>query len=160
MANAFIRVHEHKVQEFVQPGGEVYNLVYDTAKTTRYLAIGHIKSRTYELARSIQVNRPHNKHTLKIASLVFTRAKHALWVHDGTANNGTGYIYPRNGKYLTVPRDKRSTQSGSTLRRVWRNGSASSPGGKPYFRTTAVRGQRANPYLEKGLSEAMGMLRH
>ncbi|ALY10563.1 hypothetical protein FDH86_gp028 [Arthrobacter phage Tank] len=157
----FIRVHEHKVREFIQPGGEVYDLVYNTAKTTKYLAAEvHINSRSGELKRSLQVNRPHSRHTLGIASLVFTRAKHALWVHDGTANAGTGYIYPKNGKYLVVPGKKGGSVRGGTLRKVWRNGSAEATGSKPYFTTLAVRGQKPNPYLEKALSEAMGRLSH
>ncbi|QWY81324.1 hypothetical protein SEA_RIZWANA_27 [Arthrobacter phage Rizwana] len=157
----FIRVHEHKVREFIQPGGEVYDLVYNTARTTKYLAEAvHINSRSGELARSLQANRPHTKHTLAISSLVFTRAKHALWVHDGTANAGTGYIYPKHGKYLAVPRAKGGSVRGGTLRRAWRNGKPETRGEKPYFTTLAVRGQKPNPYLEKALAEAMAMLKH
>lgn len=157
----FIRVHEHKVREFIKPGGEVYDLVYNTAKTTKYLAGEvHIHSRSGELKRSLQANRPHSRHTLGIASLVFTRAKHALWVHDGTANKGTGFIYPKNGSYLVVPRAKGGSVRGGTLRRVWRNGTVETRGEKPYFTTLRVRGQKPNPYLEKALSEAMAKLHH
>jgi hypothetical protein len=157
--NAFIRVHDAKVQEYLQPGGEVNDLVHDVAKETRRYARGFIRSRSGELARRIQVNRPRQTGPWLIASLVFTRSHYALSVHEGTANNGAGYIYPTRHKYLTVPVNRRSAQSGSTLKAAWRSGGRYTMNGKPYYSMLRVHGQKANPFLAKGLSAAMADLR-
>jgi hypothetical protein len=157
-ANAFVRIHDAKVQEFLQPGGEVNELVHEVARDTRFFARGHIRNRTGELARMIQVNKPSQTGPWLVASLVFTRTKYALYVHEGTANNGAGYIYPKNHKYLTVPRDRRSTVSGSTLKRAWRSGGRYTMNQRPYYSMLRVHGQKANPFLQKGLHEAMARL--
>lgn len=159
--NAFVRVNDEAVQRYLRDGEAVGDLVHDTAKLTRYFARGHINSRTGELSRMIQVNRPSRSGTWETSSLVWTRTKYALWVHDGTAGNGAGYIYPKNGQYLTIPRGhETSTVSGGTLRKAWRNGGlVAFPDGKPYYTAERIHGQKANPYLEKGLSEAMAQIR-
>lgn len=156
--NVWVRVHEWRVQEFIQPGGEVYDLVHDVARDARFHARRYIHSRSGKLAAGIQVNRPTRRHQLAIASTVFTRTSYALYVHEGTANNGTGYIYPKNGKVLTVPRSKTSV-SGGTLRKMWRGGQMQSTEAKPYFTARRVRGQKSNPFLRKGLRDAMAQLR-
>ncbi|UOK18345.1 hypothetical protein SEA_BRUHMOMENT_28 [Arthrobacter phage BruhMoment] len=159
-ANAFVRIHEHKVQEFLEPGGEVNDLVHDISKLTKYFARGHIHNRTGTLGRMIQVNRPSRSGAFEIRGLVFTRTSYALYVHEGT-----GTIYAKNGRYLAVPRRRQGNPnlSGGTLRRMWKASQARKThkmsGGKPYFTTTHISGQRANPFLQKGLHEAMGTLR-
>lgn len=159
--NAWVRVHDHKVREYIKPGGDVNKMVHDVALETRRNARRYfIKNRTHRLAAGIQVNRPKQLGAWTIASTVFTRTKYALWVHEGTANNGYGYIVPKGSKYLVVPRNhETSTKSGSTLRAAWRDGSRETRGDKPYFLAKRVHGQRANPYLANGLSMAMAKLR-
>lgn len=156
MGNAWVRIHDHQIREYNKAGGEVNQLVHQVAIETRRFARKFINHRTHRLSAGIQVNRPKPMGAWSIASTVFTRTKYALWVHEGTANNGYGYIVPKGGRYLVVPRDhKYSTKSGSTLRTVWRNGSRETRGDKPYFLATKVHGQRANPYLANGMSAAM-----
>lgn len=157
--NVWVRVHEWRVQEYLQPGGEVYDLVHDVARDARFHARTYIHNRSGKLAAGIQVNRPSRTNGLAIASTVFTRTSYALYVHEGTANNGAGYIYPKNGKVLTIPRAKGGSVSGGTLRKMWRGGKVASTEGKPYFTARRVHGQRANPFLRKGLRDAMAQLR-
>lgn len=158
--NAWVRVHEHEVQEFLEPGGEVNKLIHDTAILTKYFAQGHINNRTGRLAEMIQVNRPSRSGAYEIRSLVFTRTSYAIYVHQGTDR-----IFAKNGAYLAVPRkrQKNPNLSGGTLRRMWKNSQARKnnkmTGSKPYFTTRSVAGQKPNPFLKKGLSEAMGTLR-
>lgn len=158
--NAFVRVHESAVQSFLLPGQPVDKLVHDTAILTKYFAQGHINNRTGTLSRMIQVNRPSRSGALETTSLVFTRTKYALYVHDGTSR-----IFPKHGKYLAVPRRRQGAPnlSGGTLRKMWKASKARKhnkmTGGKPYFTTRSVSGQKANPFLKLGLSEAMALLR-
>lgn len=156
--NAFIRVHDAKVQEFIQPGGEVNDLVHSVALDTRFYARGFINNRSGELGARIQVNRPSQTGPWLISSLVFTRSHYALYVHEGTANNGAGYIYPTNHKYLTVPVNRRSAVSGGNLKKQWRSGGRYTMSQKPYYSMLRVHGQKANPFLAKGLSAAMAEL--
>lgn len=37
---------------------------------------------------------------LKVTARVESRAPHSLYQHEGTANNGAGYIYPRTARVL------------------------------------------------------------
>lgn len=157
-ANAFVRIHDAKVQEFLQPGGEVNELVHDVARDTRHFARLHINNRSGELGRRLQVNKPSQTGPWLVASLVFTRSHYALYVHEGTANNGAGYIYPTNHKYLTVPRNRRSAESGGTLKRMYRSGGKYTMHQRPYYSMLRVHGQKANPFLQKGLHEAMAQL--
>lgn len=155
--NAYLRVHEYRVQEFLEPGGEVNKLVHDVAILTKYFAQGHINNRTGTLGRMIQVNRPSRSAMFATTALVFTRTSYALYVHDGTSR-----IFAKSGKYLAVPRKKQGNPntSGGTLRRAWINGKRRGVGGeKTYFTTRSVAGQAANPFLRKGLSEAMATIR-
>lgn len=157
--NAFVRVHESAVQSFLAPGQPVEKLVHDTARLTKYFAQGHINSRTGTLSRMIQVNRPSRTGALELRSLVFTRTSYALYVHEGT-----GRIFPKNGKYLAIPRRKQGAPnlSGGTLRKMWKNDKRAKESkmgsNKPYFVAVSVSGQSANPFLAKGLHEAMATL--
>lgn len=152
--NVFFRVHEHKVQEFLMPGQPVNNVVHRVALDSRRIARTMIHNRTGALSRGIQVNRPAPYGLLKISSLVFTRTKHAMWVHEGTKE-----IRPKKRRMLTVPKHAQMNGlnlSGGTLRKQWRASKGHDfPAGKPYFTARKIRGQRANPYLRVGMEVAI-----
>lgn len=157
--NAFVRVHDWEVQSFMLPGQPVDKLVHDTAILTKYFAQGHINNRTGLLGRMIQANRPSRSGAFKNSATVFTRTSYALYVHEGT-----DAIFPTHGKYLTVPKENQGgplNLSGGTLRKMWRrSGGRQEYGGvRPYFTARHISGQRANPFLSKGLHEAMGTIR-
>lgn len=164
--NAWVRIHEHEVQEFINPGGEVYDEIHKVAKNTRRASWGYINSRTGKLKGMIQVNRPSRTGAFELRALVFTRTSYAIYVHEGTAGNGAGYITPKHGRYLAVPRHRQGpgtgNPSGGTLRRMWKNSQArkyNKMGSKPYFTTEKIHGQKANPFLRKGMEDAMAVFR-
>lgn len=128
------RVHEAAVQSFNLPGQPVYEeVVWNTTKTTRELAILYAPKRTGKLAANIRASRPKPTGIYTLASSVSAAVGYAAYVHDGT----TGPIYP-NGSYLKVP---------------YRNGAKSK--GKLFFFAESVAGQKANPFLADALKQAM-----
>lgn len=143
----FFRVHEGAVASFMNPGDAVDDLVWDITQTTRDLAILYAPKRKGTLKRSIRASRPKRTSLYKNQSNVTANAAHALWVHDGVS----GRIYPKGGKYLTVPL-REGTLSGSDIRagRNRRKGDA-----RPFWLATSVRGQKAQPFLAEALGVAM-----
>lgn len=156
--NVFFRVHENKVQEYLMPGQAVNDMVYQTAVDARRIARLAIHNRTGTLARMIQVNRPARYGVYKISSLVFTRTKYALYVHEGTPT-----IFPKKRKVLTIPKHAQNNGlnfSGSALRQQWRAGGVGTfPAGRPFFTAKSISGQRANPYLRIGMEAALAKQR-
>jgi hypothetical protein len=129
------RVHETAVQSFNLPGQPVYeDVVWKTAQTTRTLAILYAPKRTGKLAANIRASRPKPTGIYTLASSVSAAVGYAAFVHDGT----TGPIYASGARYLKVP---------------YRNGAQSK--GKLFFFAESVRGQKANPFLEDALKQAM-----
>lgn len=127
----FFRVHEEAVASYVQPGGQVSDLVYFVAKEAQVFARTYIHNRSGRLAANLQANRPQAEGPWKTTSLVFTNIKYAKYVIHGTY----GPIYPTHGKWLRY----------------------SSRGGV-YF-AKSVNGQHANDFLGKGLADAMATIR-
>lgn len=138
------RIHNAAIASFMDPGDAVDDLVWDTLKTTRDLAILYAPMRTGTLKRSIRANRPHRTGLFTNSGIVYSNARHALWVHDGTPR-----IYPR-GRWLTVP-NRPGHVSGAALR----HGGPKSGPGRMYFLTHSVRGQRPQPFLADALHVAM-----
>lgn len=136
------RVHESAVLSYMD---EVDDLVWDVLQTTRDLAKLYAPSRTNRLRSSIRASRPKRYGIYKYSGTVSASVKHALWVHDGTSR-----IYPKMGKYLTVPQHK-GPLSGTALKAAGGSGK-----NKLYFLAKSVRGQRAQPYLKDALGEALG----
>lgn len=152
MPSAYFHVHEGPVHAYHEPGGEVYNLIWEVGTAAAVLARGYVGKRSYKLHNTIQANRPSQRGGYAIAGLLFANAKHALWHHEGTPQ-----IFPKKGRYLTVPRGHEGTKiSGGQLRRNWMGESKGSRGAKPYFLARTISGQKGNPYLRDGLEDAMG----
>ena len=143
----FIRIHENIVQSYIQPGGEVYDLVWDVAKNSQRFARAHVNDRTGRLSKSITANRPKVDGIYQNSSLVWTNLKYATWVHEGTPT-----IFPVHGTHLAVP-NARGIAKGSELKKLHLSG-----GPKLYHTRKSVSGQDANPFLLYGLREALTLL--
>lgn len=129
------RVHEAAVQSFLLPGEPVYEeVVWKTAQTTRTLAILYAPKRTGRLAASIRASRPRPTGVYELASSVSASIGYAIYVHEGVE----GRIYPSSGRYLKVP---------------YRGGAAVK--GKTFFFAESVAGQKANPFLEDAMKQAL-----
>lgn len=149
----YIRVHEAAVSSYIMPGGEVSDLVNEVARNAQAFAKGYVNSRTGRLVSNIRMNYARPTSPLTTSSMVYANIKHAIWVHEGTGLTSGGFIYP-NGKYLVLPKDLGGSVSGGDLYR-----SRTRNGPKLYFFAKKVRGQAANPYLAKGLRDAMRLIR-
>lgn len=144
----FFRVHEGAVASFMNPGDDVDELVWDVTRTTRDLAILYAPVRTGKLKGSIRGSRPKRTGVYTNASNVTANIGYALYVHDGVK----GRIYPKSGKYLTVPLVPGSV-SGAAIRG---SGGNRRPGdGRGYFLAKSVRGQASQPFLADALKVAM-----
>lgn len=144
----FYRVHEGAVASFMNPGDDVDELVWGVTRTARDLAIIYAPVRSGKLKGSIRGTRPKRTGVYTNASNVTANVRYAPWVHDGVP----GRIYPKTGKYLTVPL-RAGTLSGTQIR-----GSAGNrrPGdARAYFLAKSVRGQASQPFLADALKVAM-----
>jgi hypothetical protein len=144
------RVHEAAVHSFNAPGQPVYEeVVWKTAWVARDLAILYAPKRTGKLAKSIAASRPKPTGIWTLASSVSASVGYAAYVHDGVS----GRIYPKGGRYLTVP-SRRGIRSGAEIRAAYasnrRRGDV-----RPYFLALSVRGQRSQPFLEQALSVSL-----
>jgi hypothetical protein len=74
----------------------------------------------------------------QVVGRVTSWARHSEWQHDGTANDGTGYIYPRRAKVLAW-KPKRGTV---VYGRLTRDG---------YLIATRVRGVKGIRFLDRAL---------
>lgn len=150
MPSAFYRIHDANIHAMHAPGGPVYNLIDEVTSAASVVAKGYVGRRTGKLMGSIRANRPKQEGGYSVAALLYANAKHALWHHEGTYT-----IFPKHGKYLTIPRGHKNTKvSGGTLRKEWR-AEGSPRGKKPYFLATSISGQKGNPYLKDALDDVM-----
>lgn len=139
-------IHDKNIHAMHLPGGPVYRMIDEDTFVAAEVARQLVGKRTLKLHNSIRANRPAQRGGYSIAGSVYANAKHALWHHEGTPR-----IYPKHGRYLTVPRGHEGTKiSGGMLRRNWM-AEGKSRGAKPYFLARDISGQRANPYLKDGL---------
>lgn len=144
----FFRVHEGAVASFMNPGDDVDELVWDVTRTTRDLAILYAPVRTGKLKGSIRGSRPKRTGIYTNSSNVTANAGYALYVHDGVK----GRIYPKTGKYLTVPLMP-GALSGAAIRGS--GGNRRLGDGRGYFLAKSVRGQASQPFLADALKVAM-----
>jgi hypothetical protein len=77
-----------------------------------------------------------------VVGRVGTNQKYALYVHEGTANDGAGYIYPKSSRFLVWPA---KNNSGSGRRRYKGGATANTVFAKK------VRGVKGRPFLRQAL---------
>lgn len=144
----FYRVHEGAVLSFMDPGDAVDEAVWDVTRTARDLAILYAPVRTGRLKGNIRASRPKRTALYENAATVTANVGYALYVHDGTST-----IYPKNGKYLTVPLREGSV-SGAEIRAQFASNRRAGDN-RGYFLAKSVRGQRPQPFLADALATAM-----
>jgi hypothetical protein len=134
----------------MNPGAEVDDLVWDITRTARDLSILYAPVRSGKLKGSIRASRPKRTGVYTNASNVTANAGYALYVHEGT-----GRIYPKKGKYLTVP-IRPGIATGAEIRSKFSSNRRRGDE-RGYFLAKSVRGQTANPFLAEALQTAMGL---
>lgn len=148
MANVHYRINEAAVLSFLAPGQPVNEeVVWKTAQFTRDFAKLEAPKRTGKLAASIRASRPRPAGLYQLSSSVSVAVGYGHWVHEGTEH--LGLIYPKRGKYLTVPHVA-GPLSGAALKASGGSGRA-----KLYFLARFVRGQKPNPFLADALKKAL-----
>jgi hypothetical protein len=80
-----------------------------------------------------------------VVARVGTNVYYGLYIHEGTANKGTGYIYPKNSRLLKFPV---INNSGKGNRRY--KGGAT----QQYAYAKRVKGIKPRPFLRDALSAA------
>jgi len=120
-------VYDSRITAMGAPGGDVYNYTKNKTRRTAAYAQGFAPIRSGRLRGGIRTD----VRTLRNGTVgrVRSTARHSAWVHEGV----DGLIYP-HGDYLWVP-----VSRGASKRRQ-----------RPF-----VRGQDANPFLERALTAAM-----
>lgn len=164
-ASARFVIHEHEVQAYIRPGGEVRDLVNDIARDARtearfILIRGKYGSRNGSHYRSGRLsggnnwNRAKDTGPLTAASEFYNNAKHVWYFMEGTR----GIIKPK-GPYLLVPRkitpqySRHSKGAGSELYAAWAG--RNKKGYKGFFQAKKVRGQKAKPFMVDALRASM-----
>ena len=155
---AWLDIHEHAVQAYIRPGGEVRDLLDDIAREVKryswlYILDGH--SRSGRLIGGLYSNVAKDTGPLTAFSRAGSSAAHTRYFMEETGPT----IYP-NGPYLLVPRRRgvpqmtsRSKGAGSELYAAWK--ARGKKGRKGFFQKQSVRGYGANPFLQEGLTAAL-----
>lgn len=104
-------------------GGWIYRVSVDMMRESKAEA----PKRTRALANAHSITRGRGVNQYAATYHVVNSSDHAEHVHFGTANNGAGYIYPTNATRLSLPAGN----------------------GFPRMAPRRVRGQRANPWLDR-----------
>lgn len=125
------------------PNGAVYSDIRRRANRVTNQARRLCPADTGRLRQSISFEM--GKADDQIVARVGTNVDYGLFIHEGTANNGTGYIYPKNAKVLRFPV---TNKSGSGRRRYKAGATAQ------YAYAKRVRGIKATPFLRDALSAA------
>lgn len=127
-------VFETVVDAMHQPGGMVWDTMSDAASEVAFLARLDAPKRTGELAAGIRKASEKRASRRKVGFYVRSDAPHSFWVHEGT-----GQIYAKSRKGMSVPAYRESGPRGVA----------------PRVRRRSVRGQRANPFLTNNLRYVM-----
>lgn len=125
------------------PNGPVYNDIKRRANRVQNTARRLCPADTGRLRQSISLEM--GTVGQDVVARVGTNLEYGLYIHEGTANNGTGYIYPKNAKVLRFPV---INKSGAGRRRYKAGATAQ------YAYAKRVRGIKATPYLRDALSAA------
>lgn len=148
-------VDEAAVRSYIQPGGKVYDVIFDVIRDAKaysiaYVANGHVRSG--RLLKGIQSTNPKSTGPLTTAGQVRSTARHSIFFLEKTG--------PITAKMMLVPKDRgtahhdRTTKGvGSTLFRAWDAGGRDEP--RQFYRTKTVKGYRAHPFLTEGRDVAL-----
>lgn len=98
-----VNVYNSQIHGLFMPGGEVNDWTSDI--TTKVKARAIIKSATFN--RSGHLTASHRRSVVPsgiygVRGYVENTASYALYKHNGTAENGAGYIYPTRKKRLKL----------------------------------------------------------
>lgn len=123
-------VYDSRIDAMNFPGGMVYRYTERKVDSTVRYAKVFAPKRTGRMAG--QIRRDIRSLRSGVVGRVRSPARYSAYVHEGTGP----FIYPTSGKYLSIPQSRYSV-SRRTL--------------KPF-----VRGQRANPFLQRAMETAVG----
>lgn len=125
-----VDLHQAQIRNFLySPAGPVVRGVRRWSQEVRRVAIANAPKDTGQLASSSAVEM--NTHPGLVVGVVSFRARHALWVHEGTG------IYGPRGRPIRA-------RGGGMLRFPNRRGRG---GARRFIYTRSVRGQPAQPFL-------------
>jgi hypothetical protein len=128
-------VYDSKITAMNAPGGMVYRYADNKADATVRFAKAFAPKRSGRLAGGISKELRQTSKD-RVVARIRSRARYSTWVHEGVP----GLIYPKNGRYLSIPRTKAHPWNATGHGRIL----------KPF-----VRGQTANPFLERALRAGM-----
>ena len=142
----YYRVHEHAIQTYIQPAGEVTRLINRVLDDARDNAKKLVGVRTGRLRNNIKVRRRANQTDFStVSGGVGANIGHAWWVEKGTSTPiHAKTVNAKGKKQMKVPKNS------SAIR-----GSDYGHNSPLVFFTESVRGQKGQHYLERGLRAAM-----
>lgn len=126
-------VYDSAITAMVYPGGLVWRWANQKSRRVATLAKANAPKRTGQMAASISSYYVRSERDQ--VEVGVSADSPAAWVHEGTARNGTGYIYP-DGRFLRLPAEA----------------------GHPVTYLRRVRGQAAQPFLEDALEAVIRTL--
>lgn len=145
MASKYLVVNQAEVNKLLSgTNGAVYNEMKVKGNAVLREARRLCPKNNGTLADSLSME--FGKANGSIVVRVGTNLYYGLYVHEGTANNGTGYIYPKNFNFLRFP-SINNTGSGN---RRYRAGATAK-----YTYAKRVRGVKARPFLRDALDNVM-----
>jgi hypothetical protein len=124
----FFVVYDSKITAMNAPGGNVYRYTHHKTEATMLLAKALAPKRSGRLAGGIRKDVRQTSRD-RVVGRVRSTARHSTWVHEGTH----GPIVPTSGTYMRL-----------------RPG-----GGYGFSMRKVVRGQSANPFLERAMAVTM-----
>lgn len=154
----FLNIHEEAVQSYIRPGGEVNDLLNDVARgvktySTGYIMDGHVRSG--RLLRGLFWNRAKLTGPLTGVARAGSSAKHTTYFHDGTGR----ITHPR----MIVPKNRNAAHTslafsgaGAEQLATWKGRTRKQQArGKGVYFLNSVAGQRAKPFLTRGLAVSL-----
>lgn len=129
-------VYDTLIARMSLPGGAIFRWTRRRRELVEHLSIAFAPMRSGELKASINGTYNPRPGRFQVRMEVRASAPHALWVHEGTRGlDGRARIKPHPpNKYLRL-----------------------SPGnGHPTLYRKSVRGQKANPFMRRALTQVMG----
>ena len=137
-------VYESQIDAMFQPGGEGVRYANTQARDVASDARSLAPERSGELRRFIRAVPSRSTGKRSVRSSVRSAARHSLWVHEGTAGDGAGYIYPARKRAMKLPPGGPTYHGGpSTSRHMGQKFKA--------MKLKKVRGQKGNPFLRQAL---------